>query len=155
MYYFSDIFDRFIDDFFRGVWHPNRFEQIPQDRLTSFPTTPPPRLTVCKDGTAILELAVIGRGKDDIEISVENRILYISSKKKETEGKKEIEEKKYPDDSKVLINKISEGSFSNSYKFPNEYDLEAADITLEHGLLTVKVPMKEKEKIERKLLEIK
>ena len=128
---FSVGFDNLFDDF---------------DRMLSFNSAsinhyPPYNIRKINDTDYVIELAVAGFGKKDIEVkSVENTLTIKSKDKKE-----EVSDK----DENILHRGISQRSFKRSFTVAEDVVVKGAD--LKDGLLSVKleriIPDEKKPKI--------
>ena len=89
-----------------------------------------------------------GLSKEDIEIMLDNNILKI-------EAKKEIVEKDIKD-STILIKEFDYSNFKTEFKISNKVDLGKVDASYNNGILTVFLPYKKEEIIEKsKKIELK
>ena len=128
---FSVGFDNLFDDF---------------DRMLSFNSAsinhyPPYNIRKINDSDYVIELAVAGFGKKDIEVKSQENTLTIKSKDK----KDEVLDK----DESVLHRGISQRSFKRSFTVAEDVVVKGAD--LKDGLLSVKleriIPDEKKPKI--------
>ena len=128
---FSVGFDNLFDDF---------------DRMLSFNSAsinhyPPYNIRKVNDTDYVIELAIAGFGKKDIEVKSQENTLTIKSKDK----KDEVLEK----DESVLHRGISQRSFKRSFTVAEDVVVKGAD--LKDGLLSVKleriIPDEKKPKI--------
>ena len=128
---FSVGFDNLFDDF---------------DRMLSFNSAsinhyPPYNIRKINDTDYVIELAVAGFGKKDIEVKSQENTLTIKSKDK----KEEVLDK----DESVLHRGISQRSFKRSFTVAEDVVVKGAD--LKDGLLSVKleriIPDEKKPKI--------
>ena len=78
------------------------------------------------------ELAVVGLGKEDLEILVESETLRITHDRKEPES-----ERTY------LQKGIARRSFDLAWKVASKYDLSKLDAKMDKGLLVIDVPYSE------------
>ena len=84
-----------------------------------------------------IELAAPGLKKEDFKINVDEKLLTISTEKKEeTEEKKESYTRK----------EFSYSSFSRSFRLPKTVDIEKVEATHENGVLYLHLPKKEEAK---------
>ena len=93
-----------------------------------------------KDDHIVIEAETPGMKKEDIEVSVRDRVLTLSGHRKE---EKETKEKDF------YQRERSEGSFSRSITLPSSVDAETVEATYADGVLTLKVPKTEEEKGKR------
>ena len=128
---FSVGFDNLFDDF---------------DRMLSFNSAsinhyPPYNIRKVNDTDYVIELAIAGFGKKDIEVKSQENTLTIKS----TDKKDEVLEK----DESVLHRGISQRSFKRSFTIAEDVVVKGAD--LKDGLLSVKleriIPDEKKPKI--------
>ena len=128
---FSVGFDNLFDDF---------------DRMLSFNSAsinhyPPYNIRKINDTDYVIELAVAGFGKKDIEVKSQENTLTIKSKDK----KEEVLDK----DEDILHRGISQRSFTRSFTVAEDVVVKGAD--LKDGLLSVKleriIPDEKKPKI--------
>lgn len=94
-----------------------------------------------EDGSLTVEMAVVGKTKDDIEVTAEvtptKSVLYIKSKDVAKDSEKRD----------VVVRKIKfSGSFNVEIPIPTNYDIENAAVEVENGLLTVTIPVKQVQK---------
>ena len=128
---FSVGFDNLFDDF---------------DRMLSFNSAsinhyPPYNIRKINDTDYVIELAIAGFGKKDIEVKSQENTLTIKSKDK----KEEVSDK----DENILHRGISQRSFKRSFTVAEDVVVKGAD--LKDGLLSVKleriIPDEKKPKI--------
>jgi len=113
------------------------------------PSYPVSNIYLKQDGTMVLELAVTGFSKEEITGKVEGDKLCIKGKKIEDTKKDEKETYKY------VHKKISMQDFDITYQCNDKMDLENIELTIDKGILTVSIPLKENEKPVIKELKIK
>ena len=128
---FSVGFDNLFDDF-------DRIYKFNSDSINHYP---PYNIRKINDTDYVIELAVAGFGKKDIEVKSQENTLTIKSKDK----KDEVLEK----DESVLHRGISQRSFKRSFTVAEDVVVKGAD--LKDGLLSVKleriIPDEKKPKI--------
>jgi len=128
---FSVGFDNLFDDF-------DRIYKYNSDSINHYP---PYNIRKVNDTDYVIELAVAGFGKKDIEVKSQENTLTIKSKDK----KDEVLEK----DESVLHRGISQRSFKRSFTIAEDVVVKGAD--LKDGLLSVKleriIPDEKKPKI--------
>jgi len=128
---FSVGFDNLFDD----------FDRIYKYNSASINHYPPYNIRKVNDTDYVIELAVAGFGKKDIEVKSQENTLTIKSKDK----KDEVLEK----DESVLHRGISQRSFTRSFTVAEDVVVKGAD--LKDGLLSVKleriIPDEKKPKI--------
>lgn len=119
-----------FDTIFDDLVHKPLIEKYPPDNVMEV------------EGEYIIQLAVSGFTKDDIEIERLNNKLVIKGNKQEEE---EIEEVNY------ICRNIAQRSFVKTYRVSNDYD--DIQVKLNNGMLYINM-RKTEEQTERKLLEI-
>ena len=128
---FSVGFDNLFDDF-------DRIYKFNSDSINHYP---PYNIRKVNDTDYVIELAIAGFGKKDIEVKSQENTLTIKSKDK----KDEVLEK----DESVLHRGISQRSFKRSFTIAEDVVVKGAD--LKDGLLSVKleriIPDEKKPKI--------
>ena len=128
---FSVGFDNLFDDF-------DRIYKFNSDSINHYP---PYNIRKINDTDYVIELAIAGFGKKDIEVKSQENTLTIKSKDK----KDEVLEK----DESVLHRGISQRSFKRSFTIAEDVVVKGAD--LKDGLLSVKleriIPDEKKPKI--------
>ena len=128
---FSVGFDNLFDDF-------DRIYKFNSDSINHYP---PYNIRKVNDTDYVIELAIAGFGKKDIEVKSQENTLTIKSKDK----KDEVLEK----DESVLHRGISQRSFKRSFTVAEDVVVKGAD--LKDGLLSVKleriIPDEKKPKI--------
>jgi len=92
----------------------------------------------------VIEAMLAGVKQEDLDISLMQDMVTIKGSRKKT---KKVENENY------YYSELYWGSFSRSILLPQEVDTDKADATLKHGLLTIKLPKKDKGKTQK--LEIK
>ena len=128
---FSVGFDNLFDDF-------DRLYKVNSDSINHYP---PYNIRKINDTDYVIELAIAGFGKKDIEVKSQENTLTIKS----TDKKDEVLEK----DESVLHRGISQRSFKRSFTVAEDVVVKGAD--LKDGLLSVKleriIPDEKKPKI--------
>lgn len=100
-----------------------------------------------ENGTQVIEIAAVGLKKENIKLTIKvengNSYLYIKSNVPEkSEEQKQTEEKRV-----YSIRKIKNlADLDVRIWLPNTLDIDNASRTLENGLLTIRIPMKEESK---------
>ncbi len=89
------------------------------------------------NGNFILKAAVPGIPPEELEISIENRVLTIRG-----EHKQETPE----EDVRLYRRELVYGSFARSIRLPQNLDLEKVDATFTHGVVTITIPKLEEVK---------
>ena len=128
---FSVGFDNLFDDF-------DRIYKFNSDSINHYP---PYNIRKINDTDYVIELAIAGFGKKDIEVKSQENTLTIKSKDKKDEVLKK--------DESVLHRGISQRSFKRSFTIAEDVVVKGAD--LKDGLLSVKleriIPDEKKPKI--------
>ena len=128
---FSVGFDNLFDDF-------DRIYKFNSDSINHYP---PYNIRKINDTDYVIELAIAGFGKKDIEVKSQENTLTIKSKDK----KEEVSAK----DESILHRGISQRSFKRSFTVAEDVVVKGAD--LKDGLLSVKleriIPDEKKPKI--------
>ncbi len=148
---FRDV-DRFFDDidrFFIDFWRPSRFwnfEPITLSLMDEDNFFRTPLTNIVDEGDHFSITAELpGLEKGDIEISVRNGALEIKG-----EQKNEIEDKKEG----YLRREYSSSSYYRNFKLPENIDEDKIEAKLEKGILKLSLPKIEKEKQEKKKIEV-
>lgn len=90
----------------------------------------------------VLEIAVPGMQKEDINVDLDNNLLTISSEKEE--------EKEEKDGEKITRREFSYSSFNRSFQLPENIDTEAISANYSDGLLKLSLPKTEPIQAENK-----
>ena len=96
-----------------------------------------------EDGSSIIEVAVVGKTEDDLEVKgiTEDGNTYLVINTKEAEKQAEEDKRTY------TVRKIKgTGKLSIKILVPSRLDLAKAEKKVENGLLSVKIPVSEKPK---------
>ncbi len=125
-------FDRFFNDFLTP------FVQATGSAVDSYPAN-----LYETDKSFVLELAVPGISKDDIDISIEGRHLTVKGSYKE-ESKKDDEDRQYH------VRSFQKGEFTRTVTLPNQVDVDNIKANIENGVLNLDIP-KAKEAQARKI----
>ncbi|TFF99720.1 MAG: Hsp20/alpha crystallin family protein [Promethearchaeota archaeon] len=137
---------RSFDDWFLG---PSRFPRIgdlmKKEEGPIFRTP----LTNIKESDGEFEIAaeMPGLDKGDIEVSFHDGLLEIKGEIEEEEKEEEKGE--------VVRSEYRSSSYYRAFTLPENIDEDAIDANLEKGVLTVKIPKKEPEPVEKKKIEVK
>jgi HSP20 family protein len=99
-----------------------------------------------ENGSVKIEIAVTGKTKEDISISVEDSILVIEGKEKKN---------RYDKKWRLVDGKIKVDPFKKKIRLSNKLDCSKAEASVENGLLTIIVPLKEQEEKKSKMIPIK
>ena len=132
---FSVGFDNLFDDF-------DRIYKFNSDSINHYP---PYNIRKINDTDYVIELAIAGFGKKDIEVKSQENTLTIKSKDK----KEEVLDK----DESVLHRGISQRSFKRSFTIAEDVVVKGAD--LKDGLLSVKLERIIPEEKKPKFIDIK
>jgi HSP20 family molecular chaperone IbpA len=138
---YSD-FVRAIDSFFNDFGFSDISNIVKKDMY------PVSDVYISEDGTLKIEMAVTGRKKEDISIFVENGVLVIEGK--ELSMKKD-EMKKW----RRIEGRMRLSSFKKTIRLSNKSDCNKAEATVEDGLLTIIIPLKEPDEKKTKMISIK
>ena len=106
----------------------DHFERMFDDDFTSFSVPTFPFYNIVKQGKNKydIELALAGYSKDDIDVSLEDGVLSIKSKKEDKEESK---------DGEILHKGIAKRYFSKSFTIADDVEVKGAE--LKDGLLKV------------------
>ena len=106
----------------------DHFERMFEDDFTSFSAPTFPFYNIVKQGKNKydIELALAGYSKDDIDVSLEDGVLSIKSKKEDKEESK---------DGEILHKGIAKRYFSKSFTIADDVEVKGAE--LKDGLLRV------------------
>ena len=132
---FSVGFDNLFDD----------FDRIYKYNSSSINHYPPYNIRKVNDTDYVIELAIAGFGKKDIEVKSQENTLTIKSKDK----KEEVSDK----DESILHRGISQRSFKRSFTVAEDVVVKGAD--LKDGLLSVKLERIIPEEKKPKFIDIK
>ena len=114
-----------------------------------FPTTnayyPPVNIHENEKGFSI-ELKVPGIKKEEVSIQMEKGLLTISFQSKEN---------KEPKVEKLIKKEFSVKSFKRTFSLDEKINIEAIDAVMEHGILTLSLPLKESSKTPKTVISIK
>jgi len=107
----------------------DHFERMFDEDMFTIPTVNYPPYNIVKTGqyTYDVELALAGFSKDDIEVSYENNILSVKSKKSEKSEDSDIDG--------VLHRGISKRYFSKAFTIADDVEIQGAE--LKDGLLKI------------------
>ena len=88
----------------------------------------------------VIQTMVSGVKQEDLDVSVTQDMINIKGKRQRA---RELSEENY------YYKELYWGSFSRSIMLPQEIDPDQIDATLKHGILTVRLPKVNKEKIQK------
>lgn len=123
---------------------------IPEFVVSQKPVTD---IYVVGNGSTVIEMAVTGYKKDELNVDIENSILTIKgtkTKKPLVEQAQDFEAKK-----RILSDRIFKGDFTVQYRLSYKQDVDKISTKLEDGILTIRIPVKDEHKEEKKKIEIK
>lgn len=89
------------------------------------------------DSGYIMDVDLPGYTKDEVEISLKDRVMTLSSSKKE-----EKEEKTVKNGFEYILKERSAKHFIRRFSMPENIDQEAVSADFENGVLTVHIPKK-------------
>lgn len=117
-------FDRLFDDSFERFFTPVAAED---------PGPRSPALDVTEtDRAYVVKLEMPGVAKEDVQISVEGRVVSVQAQTQRSEERKEGE--------RVLYRERSFSSYARSFTLPAEIDPADVTATLEQGVLNMSLP---------------
>ncbi|MCK4305621.1 MAG: Hsp20/alpha crystallin family protein [Candidatus Eisenbacteria sp.] len=123
--------DNWMDEFFN--WAPLSRTALQSDWL--------PHVDIREEDEGyVIEMDLPGLDKEDIEVTVDNKLLTISGERKLDETKK---------DEKVYRRERFCGKFTRSMTFPNDVDAEKIQGSFERGVLHLAIPKPEQTKARR------
>lgn len=88
-----------------------------------------------KGDSIVIQSTVAGVSPEDLDVSITNDSVTIHGSR---ERKEEVEEKNF------YYKELFWGSFARSIVLPEEIEEDAAEATLKHGLLTIRLPKRRK-----------
>lgn len=91
----------------------------------------------------IIQSTIAGVKPDNLEVTIENGMVTIRGSRSQTES---VEGKNY------LIQECHWGSFSRQFVLPSEVDPSRSEALLKEGILTIKIPKIQKEKVTKLLV---
>lgn len=116
------------------------------DRFSGqYPNYPVSNHLVASNGDSKLEIAVPGFKKEEITVEIEGSKLTISGVKAERDDPEGV----------FVHRKLARRDFNLAFKCHPQTDFSNADVSLENGILTVMLPLKEEAKPVRKQLTVK
>lgn len=93
-----------------------------------------------KGDTIVIQSTVAGVKPEDLDVSIMSDSVTIRGRREMSE---EVKEKDY------YYKELFWGSFSRSVILPEEIDDEKAEANLKHGLLTIRLPKKQKDRVQK------
>ncbi|MBD3212244.1 MAG: Hsp20 family protein [Candidatus Lokiarchaeota archaeon] len=143
--------DKMFDEISRSFgdfWRPTRWPSLSLMEKEEGPLFRTPLTNIKEsDGEFEISAEMPGLDKGDIEVSFHDGVL-------EIKGEIEEEEKK-EEDGEVVRSEYRSSRYYRAFTLPENIDDEAIDANLEKGILTVTVPKKEPEPVEKKKIEVK
>jgi HSP20 family molecular chaperone IbpA len=124
--------NNFLDDFIDSMFQENTRCYDSGNYGVMYPSYPVCNDGLLKDGTFFSEIAVTGFKKENIKIEIEGQQIFIK-----VDGDKEDDDRKYSHRG------LSKRSFKFGYKISDQLDIDKIRTTLENGLLTIEIPLKE------------
>ena len=126
----------------------DHFERMFDDDFTSFNAPTFPFYNIVKQGKNKydIELALAGYSKDDIDVSLEEGVLSIKSKKEEKTDEKD-------EDGEIIHKGIAKRYFSKSFTIADDVEVKGAE--LKDGLLKVALERIVPEHKQPKTIEVK
>ncbi len=115
-----------FDRFFSDVISP--FIQAAGDTVNNYPAN-----LYETDKNFVLELAVPGFSKDDIDISIEGRHLTVK-------GSYEKESEKSDESRQYHVSNFQKGEFTRTVTLPNQADAENIKANVKDGVLSLNIP---------------
>ena len=138
LFYFQQEINRVFDDFFYSM---SETSFPPIDKLIISPS-----INIVEDDRSFkIEVEMPGMGKDDVDVSISNKILSIRGKKKVS---KKNEGKNY------VAKEISYGSYEKNIDLPDYIDTDKALATFKKGMLWVTFPKSKDSEKHRKAIEV-
>lgn len=130
---------RLFDDFFAGFpsfgSRHEGFEEEPRKRFDSMLGRSMPAIDLADRGKAYrIRAELPGMDEKDIEVKLSSNVLTVRGEKKE-----DVEEK----DEGYYLSERRFGSFSRSFRLPDDVDLDKIGARFEKGLLTIDLPKAE------------
>jgi len=114
-------------DFLEGFWDRGGFEEMPGKKLSTAPA-----VNVREDKTKyVIELGAPGFGKEDINLSCKDNVLYIHGERKD----EEIEE-----DNRYAHREFRMNTFDRRFELPSDTDENEIDARFLNGMLMVTIP---------------
>ncbi len=135
-----DEFDNFFDDFLSRKW-----PRLLDWNMPTLPEISMPRVDILDhENEVVVQAALPGVKKENLELSVNNQTITIRTTTKE--------EKKAEEKGKYFRREIMHGEFQRTLSLPDNVDGDKAKASFKDGILTVSIPKTEKSK--RKNIEI-
>lgn len=143
----NNVFDEFFLKSASGIF--SSFDSFLDtlDYSIKYPSYPILNLAMLSDGTSVIEMAVTGLGKEDIQIEIEGNDLKVVGTFPEIpeENKQEI---------KYFHKGLGKKSFNILFKISDKLDVDSTLTKLENGLLRIIIPLKASAKPVKKKIEI-
>ncbi len=139
----------------RNNWFPNMLEEMfngnwieTNNPIRNFEKTTPAVNVKETENEFVLEVAAPGMNKEDFNLELDDKLLSISSEKKE---EKETENK----EEKFTMREFSYSSFKRSFTLPESIDTSKITADYKDGVLKVDLPKREEAKVQpKRLIEI-
>lgn len=161
---FEDNFDKMFENLFSPRSLSGLFPTLPSFRDIKFPVN----ISTTKAGNQIIELAVCGKSKEDIEVSWEPMkngcyCLFIKVGKKDVEKTEDTEPIELPlepgvryaiESDEYEVRKLKKSIQDIKLIISSEYNMEKLYSKVKDGLLTIVIPKADKKQVERKIVEI-
>lgn len=101
-------------------------------------------IDVCQTNKEIIiQSTIAGVKPDNLEVTIENGMVTIRGSRNQTES---------ADGKNYLIQECHWGSFSRQFVLPSEVDPSRSEALLKEGILTIKIPKIQKEKVTKLLV---
>jgi len=105
------------------------------------PSYPVSNLSIDSEGTCYVEIAVCGFDKKDLKVSRKGDILIVTGEIKEPEeGNSSKPQRQY------AYRRIAQRNFTIKYRINEKFDFEKLKVSLDKGILTLTLPLKEENK---------
>ncbi|OHA62554.1 MAG: hypothetical protein A2117_01540 [Candidatus Wildermuthbacteria bacterium GWA2_46_15] len=95
------------------------------------------------DGEVVIDSTIGGVKPENLEVTIENGMVQIRGNREKIET---VEKDDY------LIQECHWGSFSRQFVLPSEVDASRAEATLKDGILTIRIPRIQKEKVTKLMI---
>ena len=138
--YIGDVIDDIFSQF-TPKGSSNYPMSIPKDFFGSYNYSPPKypvsNYFIDDENTSVIEIAVTGFSENEITIEREGKYLIVEGKKQKEENQEEVH---------YFYHNIAKRDFQLSYKLGDAHDTSNITSTLDKGILTITVPLKEESK---------
>ena len=146
----NTIFDDFFDELFwpsRKLTRPVNLD-VQKEYSGRFPNYPVSNVYIEEDGTNVIEIALAGFTKDDVNVEIKSNKLKISAKQTDADNETAESKRIY------LHQKLAKRQFETSYSLSSQFDIDNTKVELSNGILKITLPLKEAEKPVSKTLQI-